>query len=323
MRLLILAILVILSLLALGTVGYALIEDWHPVDGFYMTLITLTTIGFKEAHPLSSNGRLFTIVLILFGVGTLAAVWSIATRFITEGSLRDVLGRKKMEKNVSRLQGHYIICGYGRMGKLIAAELKRNSVPFVVLEKDESLVDNLVHDHLLGIAGDATDDTVLEHCGINRAKGLVAVLNSDADNVYVTLSARGMNPDLFIVSRAADENSGGKIKRAGANRVILPYNIGGMKIAHAILRPTILEFIDQVSGGRAQDLMLDEVHVGAGSPYSDLKLNESNIRQELGAIILAIKPADGPMQINPRPDQVIRKGDTLICLGVTEHLDSP
>ncbi len=322
MRLLILAILVILFLLVTGTVGYALIEGWNPIDGFYMTLITLTTIGFKEVQPLSPTGKVFTIALILVGVGTAAVLWSSATRFITEGSLRDVLGRKKMEKNVSRLQGHYIICGYGRMGKLIAAELKRNDVPFVVLEKNEALVDALVHDGLLGIMGNATDDTVLENCGINRAKGLVAVLNSDADNVYVTLSARGMNSDLFIVCRAADENSGGKLKRAGANRVILPYNIGGMKIAHAILRPTILEFIDQVSGGRAQDLMLDEVHVSASSPFSNLKLNESNIRQQLGAMILAIKPADGPLQINPRPDQVIRPGDTLICLGVTEHLDN-
>jgi len=322
MRVLVTAILVILLLLTAGTLGYTLIEGWSPVDGFYMTLITLTTIGFKEAHPLSTTGKVFTIVLILFGVGTAAALWSSATRFITEGSLRDVLGRKKMEKNVGRLQGHYIICGYGRMGKLIAAELKRNNTPFVVLEKDEALVDHLAHDGMLGIAGNATDDSVLEQCGINRAQGLVAVLNSDADNVYVTLSARGMNAELFIVCRAADENSAGKLKRAGANRVILPYNIGGMKIAHAILRPTILEFIDQVSGGRAQDLMLDEVHVDADSPFSDLKLSESNIRQQLGAMILAIKPADGPLQINPRADHVIRTGDTLICLGITERLEN-
>jgi len=322
MRMPVMGSLVILLLLAAGTVGYSLIEGWDPIDSFYMTLITLTTIGFKEAHPLSDTGRMFTIVLILFGVGTLAVVWSSATRFITEGSLRDVLGRKKMEKNVGRLRDHYIICGYGRMGTLIAAELKRHDVPFVVLEKDESLVDDLAHDGLLGLKGDATDDSILEDCGINRARGLVAVLNRDADNVFVTLSARGMNPELFIVSRAADENSGGKLKRAGADRVILPYNIGGMKIAQAILRPTILEFIDQVSGGRAQDLMLDEIRVGADSPYSNLALKESNIRQELGAMILAIKPADGTLQINPRPDQVIRKGDTLICLGATEHADT-
>jgi voltage-gated potassium channel len=146
----------------------------------------------------------------------------------------------------------------------------------------------------------------------------VAVLNSDADNVYVTLSARGMNPGLFIVSRAADENSEGKLKRAGADRVVMPYTIGGMKIAQAILRPTILEFIDQVGGGRAQDLMLDEVRVGGSSPYRDRKLNESNIRQELGVIILAIKPTDGPLQINPPPNHVMRTGDTLICLGSQE-----
>jgi len=322
MRVLIMGSLVILLLLVAGTLGYHLIEGWGPVDSFYMTLITLTTIGFKEAHPLSDTGRVFTIALILFGVGTLAVVWSSATRFITEGSLRDVLGRKKMEKSVSRLRDHYIICGCGRMGTLIAAELKRHDVPFVVLEKDASLVDNLIQDGLLGLMGDATDDAILENCGIQRARGLVAVLNRDADNVYVTLSARGMNPGLFIVSRAADENSGGKLKRAGADRVIMPYNIGGMKIAQAILRPTILEFIDQVSGGRAQDLMLDEIKVGANSPYGDLALNKSNIRQQLGAMILAIKPADGPLQINPRPDQVLRKGDTLICLGATEHVET-
>lgn len=322
MRVLITAIVVIIVFLAVGTAGYALIENWSLIDGLYMTLITVTTIGFGEVHQLTLTGKIFTIVLILFSVGIAVAVWSSATRFITEGTLRDVMGRKKMEKKVSCLHGHYIICGYGRMGTLIAAELNRHNVPFVVLEKDESLVDNLALDGLLGFQGDATDDTVLEHCSIERAKGLVAVLNSDADNVYVTLSARGMNADLFIVSRAADENSEGKLKRAGADRVILPYTIGGMKIAQAILRPTILEFIDQVGGGRAQDLMLDEVHVGANSPYSDLPLNESNIRQQLGAIILAIKPAGGAMQINPRPDQVIRKGDTLICLGARERLDN-
>ncbi len=321
MRGMVISILVLLLLLMGGTAGYTLLEGWDPVDGLYMTLITLTTIGFKEVHTLSPTGKMFTIILILFGVGTAAAVWSSATRFITEGSLRDVMGRKKMEKKFSRLQGHYIICGYGRMGTLIAAELKRHNVPFVVLERDETLVDEMVHGGLLGRAGNATDDTVLEHCGIERARGLVTVLNSDADNVYVTLSARGMNPDLFIVSRATDENSEGKLKRAGADRVILPYNIGGMKIAQAILRPTILEFIDLVGGGVAQDLMLDEVHVGATSPYSDLPLNESNIRQQLGVIILAIKPADGPMQINPGPSQVIRRGDTLICLGARERLE--
>jgi len=322
MRGLVISILVLLLLLLGGTAGYTLLEGWPPVDGLYMTLITLTTIGFKEVHTLSPTGKMFTIILILFGVSTVAAVWSSATRFITEGSLRDVMGRKKMEKKVSRLQDHYIICGYGRMGTLIAAELKRHNVSFVVLERDEALVDDMVQDGLLGLAGNATDDTVLEQCGIERARGLVTVLSSDADNVYLTLSARGMNSDLFIVSRAADENSEGKLKRAGADRVVLPYNIGGMKIAQAILRPTILEFIDLVGGGQAQDLMLDEVHVGANSPYSDLPLNESNIRQQLGVIILAIKPVDGPMQINPRPDQVIRRGDTLICLGARERLEN-
>lgn len=321
MRVVITAVLVILLFMVIGTVGYRLIEGWETFDGFYMTLITLTTIGFGEVHELSPAGKIFTVVLILFGVGIAAAVWSSATRFITEGSLQDVMGRKKMEKNVSRLHDHYIICGYGRMGSLIAAELKRHDVPFVVLEKNEALVDRLPQEDLLGFAGDATDDTVLEHCGIERARGLVAVLNSDADNVYVTLSARGMNPGLFIVSRAADENSEGKLKRAGADRVILPYTIGGMKIAHAILRPTILEFIDQVSGGRAMDLMLDEIHVGHGSPYSGLRLNESNIRQQLGAMILAIKPADGPLMINPPADHRIRRGDILICLGGRERLD--
>jgi voltage-gated potassium channel len=322
MRVLNIAILVLLILLAGGTAGYVLIEGWETIDGLYMTLITLTTIGFGEVRPLSPAGKLFTMILILFGVGTAAAVWSSATRFITEGSLRDVLGRNKMEKKVSRLQNHYIICGYGRMGKLIAAELSRNNVSFVVLEKDETLVNSLTAEGVLSIMGDATDDTVLAHCGIERATGLVAVLKSDADNVYVTLSARGMSSSLFIVSRAADDNSEGKLKRAGADRVVLPYTIGGMKIAQAILRPTILEFIDQVGGGRAQDLMLDEVHVDADSPYVDLPLNESNIRQQLGVIILAIKPAGGAMQINPRADQVIRNGDTLICLGARKILDN-
>jgi len=304
-----------------GVAGYNLIEGWPLIDSLFMTIITLTTVGYGEIHPLSSTGRLFTIVLIALGVGFVAYTLGSLTHWIVESQMRQILGRRRLQKQIERLEGHYIICGFGRMGTTICSDLAANAVPFVVIEKDDEVIEKEIPQNFLYLQGDSTDDDMLLAAGIRRAKGLVAVAASDVDNVYITLTARQLNPELFILSRAADETAERKLKQAGASRVISPYQIGARRMVLAVLRPAVIDFLDAAMNETDFDLQMEEHLVGATSRLAGRSLLESNIRKEHGLIVVAIKRSRGEMVFNPPADTSIEKGDKLITMGPRENLD--
>lgn len=309
----------ILIVIAFGTVGYQLIEGWNFLDALYMTIITLTTVGYREVHELSSSGMIFTMVLLLVGVGTFLYALSAGAKIILEGELQELFGRKRLEKKIKELKGHYIVCGYGRMGKIICRELKAKHVPFVAIERNGDFLNNR-SDDLLGISGDATNDDTLREAGIERAKGLISVLPNDALNLYVVLSARELNPDLHIVARAGEEGSENKLLRAGANKVVSPYQIGGLRIAHTILRPAVVDFIEFATKTGNIELQMEEVTIPEGSSMADKSLGECGIGRELGIIIVGIKRRAGEMRFNPTSRSTIKVGDTLIALGEISKL---
>ncbi len=314
----ILPFILILLIISFGVTGYMVIEGWNFLDALYMTIITLTTVGYREIHPLSVQGTVFTIILIVGGVGSVLYLLSIGAQVILEGELHSVFGRKRLEKKIRLLKDHYIICGFGRMGKIICKELSDKKIPFVVVEKkSDSVVDV---DETIIFEGDATEDEVLKKVGIERAKGLVSVLPTDAENLFVVLSARGLNAELLIVARAGEEGSEQKLFRAGADRVVSPYHIGGLRMAHTILKPAVMDFIEFATKSGNIDLQMEEVSVKEGSNLAGLTLDECGIGRELGIIIVAIKKLDGQLAFNPTFRTTIKAGDTLIALGEISKL---
>lgn len=315
---LLLAVILLLSVVSFGTVGYIFIEGWSFLDSLYMTVITLASVGFREVHELSESGVIFTIILIVVGVSSVAYAMSAAARIILEGEFQQVFGRKRLEKRLRELKDHYIVCGYGRMGKIICRELKEDGIPFVAIEKNaESLPEDA---EVFTIEGDATHDDLLKHVGIERAKGLISVLPTDAENLYVVLSARELNPNLFIVARAGEEGSEKKLVRAGANKVVSPYHIGGLRIAHTVLRPAVVDFIEFATRSGNIELQMEEVTIPDHSKLVGMSLDQCGFGRELGVIIVAIKRATGEMKFNPTFRSTIKVGDTLIALGETPKL---
>lgn len=309
----------ILGVIAFGTIGYVAVEGWNFFDALYMTVITLTTVGYMEVHDLTLSGRVFTTVLILVGVGTMLYSLTIGARILLEGEIRAIFGRRKLSKKIEKLENHYIICGYGRMGRIICREMIQHGAPFVIIEKSAEVLAALDKD-VLSILGDSTQDTVLKEAGIERARGLISVLSTDADNLYVVLSARGLNPKLRIVARASDEGAERKLLRAGADSVVSPYFIGGLRIAHTILKPAVVDFIEFATRSGNIELQMEEIRVKESSPITDKALDECGIRKEMGIIIVAIKRDSGEMEFNPKSTSVIRKGDTLVAMGETKQL---
>lgn len=316
-RRLILALSLIGFVVSFGTIGYIVIEGWSFLDSLYMTVTTLTTVGYKEVKELSSVGRWFTIILIIGGVGTMLYALSTGAKFIIEGEIQELVGRRRLEKKIKELKDHYIICGYGRMGRIIARELKSERVKFIVIEKNP-----IVHEkeEAFVIIGDATEDELLKEVGIERAKGLMSVLPTDAENLYVVLSAKGLNPNLFIVARAGEEGSEQKLIRAGADRVISPYHIGGLRIAHTVLKPAVVDFIELATKSGNIDLQMEEIPIPESSGITGLSLDQCGIGRELGVIIVAIKKPTGEMKFNPTFRTLIEPGDTLIALGEVSKL---
>jgi len=315
---LLLAFFLIALVISFGTLGYMFFEGWSLLDSLYMTIITLASVGYKEVHDLSLNGRIFTIVLIIGGVGTVAYALTAGAKIILEGELQDVFGRRRLEKKIRELKDHYIICGYGRMGKIICRELMEKDLKFVVVEKEPALFPE--KEDILIVKGDATRDEVLKEVGIEKAKGLISVLPTDAENLFVVLSARGLNPNLSIVARAGEEGSEKKLLRAGADKVVSPYQIGGLRIAHTVLKPAVVDFIEFATKSGNIDLQMEEITIQEASQLAGLTLDECGIGRELGIIIVAIKNGNGELKFNPTFRSTIQTGDTLIALGETSKL---
>ena len=286
----------------LGTAGYIAIEGWSLVDSFYMTIITLTTVGYSEVGELSTTGRMFTVALLLVGVGMVFYGIAIIAEVRVEERIRQIFGRRKLVRELDKLENHHIICGYGRIGSTVAGEYARESLPHVIIESDEAIASHLDQEGKLVILGDATLDEILIEAQVEKARSLVCALPTDAENVFVTLTARALNPELFILSRAAIESSIGKMEVAGANRVVSPYIMGGMRIAQSVLRPKLAGFIDEVIGHATTDLDFDEVTVPEGSNLVGMALRESKISQETGVYLLSIRHSSGEMRFNPGPD---------------------
>jgi voltage-gated potassium channel len=309
------SLLILLVLVSLGTAGYVSLEGWRSLDAFYMTVMTLATVGFQEVHPLSDSGRVFTILLIVVGVSVLGYTVGKFAQILFEGEFQRFLGRKKVEKAIEELRGHYIVCGYGRIGALICREFAAKPIPFVVVENNPEVVEKLNEDNVPFLRGNATEDETLLKAGIRRAKGLVSVVTSDTENVYITLTARGLNPDLFILARSGEPGSEIKLKRAGANKVVSPYHIGGSRMAQAILRPNVVDFIEIAMGRDHIELQMEEIFIPEKSPFVGQNLKDAGLRKDTGVIIVGIKQVSGKMVFNPESTSMIAAQDTLIVLG--------
>jgi len=320
-RILILICVPILQVL-IGTLGYRIIEreNYSLLDALYMTIITLSTIGFGETHPLSDSGRIFTICLILGGVFSLAYSATEVIRSVVSGEIADILGKHKMEQDLAKLHDHIIVCGYGRMGRLVCKEFSRLNKRFVVIDAGQDELKEFDYPTGIALQGDATSDAMLRHAGIERAHSLVTVMPSDADNLFTTLSARLLNAKLVIVARVEGMESEQKLIRAGANRVVSPYQLGGTRVAHAVLKPTVVDFIELTTRNEHIELQLEESRIEANSPLAGQTLADSRLRADHQVIIVAIKKRSGHMQFNPPPDAKLEVGDILVAIGSQDHL---
>lgn len=306
---------IVLMILAGGTVGYRVIEGWPWRDCLYMTTITITTVGFNEVHDLSPGGESFTILLILFGVGTMAFALTAVVETVFQRQLRFFTERQGMHNEIDRLNRHILLCGYGRTARLIARELRRTNHAFVVVDQQSEALAEAVEDGLLSVQGNATDEEVLEKAGIERAEALVAALGSDADNLLLTITARGMNPKINIIARSREESREHKFLRAGANRVVSPFAIGAGHIVQLLTQPAVVDFIDLVSRNDSLQLEVRRIEVASDSPFAGKTLAEGHIRQATGCMVLAIERKGGKPVFDPRPETRLEAGDVLIAVG--------
>lgn len=320
-RNLIFATIMLILIVSMGTVGYMILEKWNFLDSLYMTVITLTTVGFGEIHPVSDQGRILTMTILVSGLGVVGYLVGTLTQILVEGQLLRIMGRKKLERKIEKLKDHIIICGYGRVGRIICEEIYRSKpTALVVIDSDSTVTAKIEEDGHLYLLGDATEELFLLRAGIRRAKGLATALDSEADNVYITLTAKGLNPNLYIIARAGRIGSEKKLLQAGANHVVSPHQIGGYRMAQALLRPSVTEFIDFATHDPNTGMGMEEIPVRPSSKLSDVALVDSGIRKNLDLIIVAIKKADGKMLFNPASHTIIQIGDTLIALGQRSSL---
>lgn len=323
-RRLVLLALLLLGVVAAGTAGFVWIEGWPVFDGLYMTIITLTTIGYGETHPLSDRGRVFNVGLIVVGFTTLFALVGTLTQALIEFELGTYFGQRRMERQLGKLKDHFIVCGLGRVGRAVVREFDSAGVPYVIIESNPERARWAVTRDLLLVTGDATREEVLRQAGVERARSLIAAVAGDAENIYIILTARELNPGLKIVARAAEEEAEKSMRRAGADLIISPYSYTGHRLAQALLRPHVVDFLDTLMGplaGGDLKLQIEEVQVGERSGLAGHTLEEAQIRQSLGIIVLAVKKAGGAaLDFNPPPSARIDSGDWLIAMGQSENL---
>jgi len=310
-----------LSLLTLGSSGYLLIEGWPWTDSLYMTVITVSTVGFGEIRPLSPVGRVFTGFMIVMGVTITAYTLSTVVDFIVAGEFRNLLWRRRMQNRIGKLTGHFIVCAYGRVGEHVVNELLVNKVRLVVVETREGLAPDMENLDVILIEGNATDDGVLIEAGIEQASGICCCLPNDSDNVYVALTARSLNPNLTIISRANSHESERKLQIAGVDHVINPYVTSGRRMARQLIHPNILEFMDVVMHRGEVDILIEDIGLSERSRLRDQTIEDTEIRKRIGANILAVRRPDGEIFVNPSVEFALRSGDTLIALGTPDQLD--
>lgn len=317
---LVVVVLLAVFLVAMGTAGYMLIEDWTMLDSVYMTVITLSTIGYGEVNPVSQTGRVFTLVLIVMGVGFFLYVIGNVVQFLVEGRIRHILGRHKLDKQINQLKNHYIVCGSGRMGRAFCRYLIQKGLKFVVLEKNAERVPILNTDHVLYVTGEATIEENLVKAGIKRASNLIATLGTDADNVLLVLLAKGINPDLYVVARASQNASKKPLDTAGADVVVSPFDIGARRMAHAILRPNVIRFLEFAFSDESTDIHIEEMPVSEKSKLVDVTLKDPGIRHSHNLNILSIIKEDGGMEFNPSADTKFEAGQKVIAVGTMGDL---
>jgi len=311
---------ILLVILFIGTVGYMIIEKWKLLDALYMTVITITTVGYREVGNVSTVGRVFTIFIIFSGMGIIAYILGIVAQAMIDFQVRSIIGRRKLGEKMKSIKDHYILCGFGRIGRIIGRELKANKIPMVVIDNDLEKRQVLENEDTLYINDDATSEDVLLEAGIGRAKGLISVVASDADNLFITMTARGLNPGLFILARADGEQTEKKLLRGGASRVVMPYLIGGQKMAHTIVKPAVTDFLEFTVHNKDIGLEMVELMVSEKSRLRNVTLIDSEIRLKMDVIIMAIRKGDGEMKFNPSSQTRIEVGDTLISLGKSDDL---
>jgi voltage-gated potassium channel len=306
--------------LGAGTLGFVLIEHYPVFDAFYMTLTTVTTVGYGELHTLSRAGRVFNSFLILFGVFIILLAIGAMTQTVIELELNQFFGKRRVKSMIDKLQNHIILCGFGRVGRGAAEELRASQVPFVVVDKNEERVERAIKEGMLAVLADASRDETLLETGILRARGLIATLASDADNLFVILTAKTLNPGLQLSARVAEESSEQKMRRVGADFVFAPYNSTGHRMAQAIVRPHVQQFLDFTTTSMGLDVAIEQMLVEHKSPLAGRTLAEMQVRQETGVIVLAIRRAAGEMFFNPPGDARISGGDHLIAMGEPQAL---
>jgi len=315
-----LSVLLLLGVIAGGTLGYTIIEGWTPWDALYMTVISVTTVGYREVHPMSRAGEFFTMIVLTVGVATVLYTFSFFMARIVEGDLKHGWGRRRREHMLDELERHFIICGFGRMGRIVANEFSRQRVPFVVIERNADRMQEAVDLGFLAVEADASSEAVLMRVGIKRARGFIAAVSTDAENVYAVLTARLMRPELFIIGRAETDDARTKLVRAGADRVISPYQIGGLQLAQTALRPAVVDFVQIATSSENLELSMEQVRIADGAQLSGKTLLDSNLRQRFGVIVVGIQRANGRMEFNPASDAEMRSGDHLVVLGRPENL---
>ena len=307
-------------IVAIGTIGYWLLEDMTLLQALYMTVITVTTVGLGEVQPLHGQGQLFTVFLIVFGVGTFTYFATIVANYFIAGEIMGFLEQRRMLREIEQLKDHFIVCGFGRMGEQVAREFKRENRALVIIEEDENTAQKATNAGYLVVLGNAEDDEVLKRAGVEEAAGLVTVLNTDAANLLVTMSARALNEKTHIISRIISERNHDKIIMAGAHRVLFPYGLGGRRMAQMALRPNVAEFLEVVMHDEELELWLEELTVAIGCELDDCAIGAANIRSSTGANIVAVRQRTGKLLAAPTPDTKLQAGDIIVALGTREQL---